>query len=708
LTAPTVAGGQNLSLAFNSAGITFQADNESALTPPLTEAVIAAALGANLNAILATIGLGNPLILNAVPIATVPMQPFAPAGTSPGLGFVDVATLPLPGPATPGQASVAFCLTLQDRPNTPVAPVRGRGNPALLMPMPLAPGADALLVIETGFLFELLASLSLEAPAPGGLGIAAGALRVGRAGITLPAATPVTLGGTAGTLIALLVTPPPAGTTTLTMTLTFSFVVDAITYVVTIVGATFTLALSGATLVVATTVPTPTVTAIVPWWVMLIRILAGAVLGLLTGGIVGAVVGGVAGGLSISLETAIVSALTGAITPGALAGVGAPAIPAALTALLGPVGLTPPLVFDDLQLSGRTTNPKLAAVYRREPSSSILSTGGDVDLDSATIQKWQTLFRPKLAGVGKLVTLKKAAFGDLGWSAASGLSTHAGVGLSRVSGTFNSISFDDASTALRGSVITAVSVLDVPVIPASTTDASMLPSPLVLAVKTDEGRIGKLALWQDASGDLIFRYLLWDPSGAVCRIFPAATPWARTQTVRDPDTPATPGTLPVMHERYEHQCQLLVQSVNLASPLQNTWRLGGTVLAGTGRATIASADVSWHTYPNSIVITCNLGSSLDQVSLEVEVRDANGLLVRDSRQLSVVGRYDGEYVPALNTGYAASVAEFAQSYQQYIGGKLREQVNLPQLSSPLPLDAALGQAMQAGDMPEFQPPLPIR
>jgi len=700
---------QNLILTFDPASVRFQADDEAAVTQAnLTEAIIASAVGQNLSTALTAIGLSNPLVLTPTPIPVVGIRPPSAAGVAPGLAALAVAVLPLASPVTVGEGSIAFCLTLQSRPDSPVG--RGLGNPALLTPMALAPGADALLIIDTAFFFELLASMSLEAPAPAGLGAPGGSFpTVNRTGIFLTTASPpvpITLGGTAGFLTALAITPPPAGSTTITMALTFTFMVGAITYVVTLIGATFTLALSGGTLVIAPFVPTPTVTSIVPWWVYVVEILGGAVLGALTGGILGAIVGAVAGGLTISLATSIVSAFTTVAAGGGFSSIGAPALPTALTTLLGPVGLTPPLVFDDLQFSGRTQKPEIISIYRSESALAMQASGASIDLDSGTVRTWAFGRFGRGTGGTKIGT-----FGDLDWTAAYGLTADSPARINRISGSFNSIAYDDAKTALLASSVTTISPMEIPVIPQGTTDPASLPAPLVIAVKTDQGYVGKVALWQDVSGDLVLRYRLWDPSGAACRILPVAAAWTQTGYMRDPDTAGTGGLLPVKHERFQHQALFTVQTVRMQSPLQVTWLLGGVTLSGTGRTTIAGSDVAWQASGSALTLTVELGSSLDLERLEVEVRDTNGVNTRDSQQLTVRGRYDAEYVPGLDTNFAAAVTAYDGAYQQYLAGKLREQVDLPQLQSqlqPLQLDVAVGNLMEAGGMPVMEPPLPIR
>ncbi len=148
----------------------------------------------------------------------------------------------------------------------------GRNHP----PVRIDPGeTDGVLQLETAFVMELLTSVGLRPMLPGATFI------VSRAGIVLGAPIPLTLGGLpdAPHLHGHLRPAVPAAVPpVLTLAFTFVFVLDSITYTIT-GGATLTLALAGSTLVVAVATTPATVTAVVPWWVVLGRVVGAILLG---------------------------------------------------------------------------------------------------------------------------------------------------------------------------------------------------------------------------------------------------------------------------------------------------------------------------------------------------------------------------------------------------------------------------------------------
>ena len=663
------ASSRQLSLQIDGANLTISmpSDADSVLLSAPVQSLIVSRLRSNFPGLLIAMGVTNPLLMGP-PIPRVPRTPLAVVGTVPGLSELAIGALARPaGSAILGQA-LAFCLTFQDRPNTPAG--RGAGSIAGLPAFSVAGGADATLQLDTVFLFELIISLGL-APS---LGLPTTGFTVSRTtGLFLLFPLPVTLGGTTGTLVTLTVTPPVPLTAlppALGFGFTFVFVLDDITYTLVLAGATLTLALAGSTIVVSTMVPAPTVTAVVPWWKTLLAVLGGVLLGGLLGPY-GALVGGITGGFFVAFEALIVSAIVGPTAAAAAGGFASPTLPPAFASIFGTMSLSPPLTFDDLTLPSRIGSAALAAVYRQVNATTLSSGGMVIDLDTGARQSFAAGGSPM-------------ALGDLLWYLGGTLHAGTGARLVSVAGDFNLISVSDVVTALSGSGPSAViAPAQIPVIPAGA-QAPTLPAPLVIAVRTSAGRYAKCALWLDVNGDVIMRYLVWDTRAAACRILPVGTAWARTNYVRDPDTPGATQYLLTKHERFENTAQFQAQATRVTTPIQVSWRLGSTTLTGaTGTVLVGGAAIAYTSQSMNLTLVVALGSSLSAVPLTLEVRDANGIFVSETRALTVIGRIDQQIADPNNPDpNAPRMPDFnrnrvpREAVERFRQARLRERVDL--------------------------------
>ncbi len=675
---PAGAGVVDLTLTFNFGQTQFDADDEVPLqTAGFNEPLIASLLGPALvvggftNPTSLTGGTGISIVL---PVTTV-----APAGTFPSASIVSVAVQRRPTGATPGEEAVAILLTFQNRPNTPavVAP----GNPAALPPSGFGGGQDLLLNINNRFLFELLASLSLEAPtASGGLGVPVGSVAATAAGVTLVAPAAVTLGGTAGTLTVFTLGAPAAGTTTLPLAVTFVFVLDFITYTVAIVGATLTVGMtSGGNIVIGSAIPPATVTTMVPFWLVVIRILAGIALGLLTGNIVIVITAAIVGGLSVIVETTIVSAIAGpsavAGITGATGGLGGGLIPPAIAALAGGGTLSPPLVFDDLQAGGRSTLADPIKVVRRKPAVE-LHSGRTIDLDSGKVEATH--------GIGLGGARGKA---DLNWDDTFGLNAVGSACMVTMGGRFSTIAYADVASAISAGSSSTLAIGSVPLVSPEDLTAGNLPAGLLLGVITNRGRLAKVLAWRDVEGRLVLRYQLWDASEASIRIVPAEPFWSLTTTRRTADTPATEDE-PVMHHSLSgHKTQLTALTHRMAGPITFSWTLDGMPLSGNGTAEISGAEVIWSANGSKLTLETAVGASLDHARLVCDATDANGVRTSDSAQLSVSGQTD----------YPASPFEGALAgMHEKVRDAMKRWVDQPVIGDPLPPDPAPFRRVEIG------------
>jgi hypothetical protein len=634
----------DLVLNINGALAQFDAEDDAqVIAAGITEAQVAAAFAANLPAT---------FTITTTPITIVPQVPAAIPGVFPGIANMPVVVQRRSTPTTAGEEAIAILFNFQNRPNTPAA--RPLGNPALVTTTTFGVAQDLLLEIENTFLSELIASLVLEAPVappPGvaaGLGVPAALVGVtGATGITLLAPVGVTLGGRAGLLTVFTLTPPPpgplppgAGPPAMTLSVTFVFTLDDITYTVTITGATLAIGLAGLGIVISATIPPAVVTSFVPWWVVVGRVLAGALLGFAIAGPIGAIVGAVVGGVSVVVETAIVGAIAGPSAESglgtAIGGAGGGLVPAGLAGLLGGATLSPPLIFDDLQVGGRASVADVVQI-RRQVNAVELDSGESIDLDRLPTL-WD--FTPGRKGRPSFDLRGGASHWDLVWDALTGLRSGPRARLVRLTGRFAMTTFADASGALAGGDNEIVGPSDFPVLTAEDVAAGRRRQGVVIAVKTDAGRVAKAIAWKDSDGHLILRYLVWDTSAAAARIFPTRTQWIRTQTVRDPDTPGTSTEPPVFHFRYAHRAVFRVRTNRMSAPLSIRWMLTGTTLAGNAAGTASGAAIAWEVVNDTMTLNVGLGDSFDGDSLECEVVDANGVTASDSVQLRVAGRED--------------------------------------------------------------------
>ncbi len=172
-----------------------------------------------------------------------------------------------------------------------------------------------------------------------------------------------------------------------------------------------------------------------------------------------------------------------------------------------------------------------------------------------------------------------------------------------------------------------------------------LPAPVVIGVRTNAGRLAKCALWQSPGGTLVLRYLVWDTRAAACRILPVTTQWTQTDYARDPDTPGPIATISVKHERFAHSATFDVQATRMSVLLQVSWRLGSAANERAGSIVVDGVNVGFRRQASTVTLNVPLGAGLQAAPLTVEVTDADGRFVTDTRVLTVVGRRDKEYSP---------------------------------------------------------------
>jgi len=634
---PAGTGFVDIILTLNFASTTFDADNEAPLVQAgLTEQMIASAFQAGLTGA----GLTNPVSLtNGTFIAVVPRTPAAAPGVFPGVSVVTPVVQRRPANAAPGEEAVAFLFTFQARPDTPGTALPG--NPANLPPLSFAVGQSLLLNIGNAFLFELLASLALEASGGGGLGVPPVLVTANATGITLNAPAPVTLGGTAGSLTVFTLGAPAAGTTSLPLALTFTFVMDFITYTVAITGATLTIGMSGGAMVVSSVIPPANVTYDVPWWVALSRILAGAALGVITGNVVIGIGAAIVGGLSVIAEGAIVSAIVGPTASlgvsTATSGLGGGLLPPAITAMIGGGTLAPPLVFDDLQVGGAAILPDPVKLERREPGIAA-KPGGLIDFDTGEVSL-------STVGIGLAGAIENA---DLGWDDMFGLTAAHQVSIVPMSGQFSTIGYEDVSAALTSGAVSSLPANSIPLVSQSELLISgQFPRGKVFGVKTSRGKLAKVLAWRDRAGTLVLRYELWNASEASVRIYPYAPFWRPMDFVESKETHPKGGKPATTHRLLSSATTVNALVHRMNGPISFNWYLDDFAMVGDDEGIIAGKRMSWSINGARLDLRTGLGESLERATLVCEAIGAGGVRASDSIQLSVVGRSAG---PATNFG----------------------------------------------------------
>jgi hypothetical protein len=326
-------------------------------------------------------------------------------------------------------------------------------------------------------------------------------------------------------------------------------------------------------------------------------------------------------GVVTAIETAVVTGLAPFAAASAAGGTPSFAtLPAGLSSLFGSIALSLPLSFDDLRLPTTIGSLSLAGTYRMVDAIALESTGEAIDLDTG-------VRRPTGTSSGIPVGLE-----DLGWSLSYGLRLGANARLARINRDFNATAVTDVADALAAGSSTGLAASQIPLVPAGVT---LLPPPAVIAVRTNTGRYAKCAAWMDTQGGLVLRYLVWDTHAAACRILTVTANWTVTDYVRDPDTRTNIVGVSTKHERFAHRAWFEVQTARLVPPVQTSWTLAGTSIAGKGTVTVGAAAVTYDVQPLGVEIGVGLGQSLSSAPLTAEVRDANGLWVTDSRLLTV-------------------------------------------------------------------------
>jgi hypothetical protein len=213
----------------------------------------------------------------------------------------------------------------------------------------------------------------------------------------------------------------------------------------------------------------------------------------------------------------------------------------------------------------------------------------------------------------------------------------------------------------------------------------------------------------------VFRYLVWDTRAAACRILPVATQWAQTDYARDPDTPGPISTIVVKHERFAHSATFDVQATRMSAPLQISWRLGSATLTGTGSVVVDGANIGFRRQASTVILDVPLGASLQGAALTVEVTDADGRFVTDTRVLTVAGARDTQYTPGLEDALARHLELARDAVMRFRQSQLREQVDLPPLEErpdvhdiPRALDEVWFGRLQQGGYTGSPDDVPIR
>jgi len=152
----------------------------------------------------------------------------------------------------------------------------------------------------------------------------------------------------------------------------------------------------------------------------------------------------------------------------------------------------------------------------------------------------------------------------------------------------------------------------------------------------------------------------------------------------------------------------------MSAPLQVSWRLGSVTLSGTGSVVVDGANIGFRRQGSTVTLDVPLGASLQGAALTVEVTDADGRLVTDTRVLTVAGARDTQYTPGLEDALERHLELARDAVMRFRQSKLREQVDLPPLEErpdvliPRALDEVWFGRLQEGGYTGSPDDVPIR
>ena len=376
------------------------------------------------------------------------------------------------------------------------------------------------------------------------------------------------------------------------------------------------------------------------------------------------------------------SAIATPLAAGATGGISSPSLPSALGSLLGSVSLTPPLSFDDLRFPTTVGSPAFAGTYRRADAESMSPTGESIDLESG-------VHRPFIGGA------PVPGFGDLVWAVAAGaMPGTRGAAHLRQRGLQRGVGDRRRERALRR--LGALGAPDRDTDHASRRVAAGTGRDRRANERREAGEVRALAEpRRDTRTPLsrlgYARCSLPHPSGDDAM--------DATDHPRDPDTPGPIATISVKHQRFAHSATFDVQATRMSVPLQVSWRLGSAALTGAGSIVVDGVNVGFRRQASTVTLNVPLGAGLQAAPLTVEVTDADGRFVTDTRVLTVVGRRDKEYSPGIEDALARNLDLAQDAVMRFRQSWLREQVDLPPIEERLDLGGySTGTELRSGSV----------
>jgi len=422
------------------------------------------------------------------------------------------------------------------------------------------------------------------------------------------------------------------------------------------------------------------------WWIVEGVLIVATIV---TGGIAGSVAAGA--GVAIALTTIAAVALVSSVVLGgileaiqivvsnimttALGGVGGVTrgvppigttlVPPELTALFGPLSARRALL-DDLVVAGELPPPDAEVHMRARDLSAAI--GEAFDLDAGTVETHISMGRIP-------------AGADLIWWNAGGsfvVETAPAAGAVRsTSDSFSAIRFDQ----LQGLTFAPLSVpaMSIPVFdsPPPLNTSGLPVRPLLLGVRTTEGRIAKCALWRDRSDRLHIDFVTY-----VSPIPRLGIPYSRSSRRGAEIERGWSDLVRADYVRYQASFRFAFRAVweRLQDPVVIRWFINGTEIAHTGFLTISPepivrleepppARLSYEAAATTLVVETRMGEA---VAFEVSAiaRDALGLEVRRAAFISVDG----------------TVTEYGDSDWLWVQHQLRAITLLDESAYRLPLD----------------------
>ena len=472
-------------------------------------------------------------------------------------------------------------------------------GPISAPPSTVGPLQDGALIVHNGLLFTMLADALMQAP-PAGLGLRG--LSVTPMELLLRAPEDVSVGGNSIRVVELKLT---ASGNTIVFQGGFHLDMGISAADITATGP-ITFAFDGSgRLVIGVDLTTSMSTHITGWGVAGVIGLAiiGAIIGAFTGGAGGVAAGAIGAGIGASAALILSAAASALITAiqqlipgnlenalaGAIVGAGGAVLPPGLLDALGAtMGFSPPILFDDLALGCGIIPIHAVRELGRNDGVAIGAAQG-FDLDTHAVIAWD------------------AAAADVVW-AWSTLVAGAGAVLAIVDGDvdFAELGPDRLEAALRdaaggipGSMIPRVDA------------TGAIPAPLVLAARTNRGRLAKLAVWRDPDGRLVVRDVVFDTLAPNARIAIVRPGWAITTSRALPDTPpSSPFDQPRHNYEDGHRASFTVATHRIPGALAHHWSLDGHGLAGAGTVTIGASTVQYAVDGATCTLTLGVGVSL--------------------------------------------------------------------------------------------------